>query len=149
MAKRLLGIMLIFLCIAGSVWAGSNEEALKARSHGWIKAFNAGDAKALASFYTPDGKLLPPHSEIVQGRESIEAYWAPFVEGVKGELKIQEAHSQGDIGYLLGTFKIIDEGGKLIDRGKYLEIWKQSNGQWQLYRDIWNTSLPQAEPTPK
>ena len=148
MAKRLWGIMLILLFVAGSVWAGSDEEALKARSQGWIKAFNAGDAKTLALVYTPDGKLLPPNSEVVEGRKLIEAYWAPFVEGVKGELDIQEAHTQGDIGYLLGTYKITDEGGNLVDRGKYLEIWKRSNGQWGLHRDIWNTSLPQAESIP-
>jgi uncharacterized protein (TIGR02246 family) len=146
MAKPLIGVLLILLCVVGTAWAGGDEAALKARSHAWIKAFNAGDAKALASIYTTDGKLLPPNSEFVQGRESIEAYWAPFIVSAQGELEIQEAFVQGDHAYLLGTFKILDKGGKVIDRGKYIEIWKWVREQWGLYRDIWNTSLPPSEP---
>jgi hypothetical protein len=64
----------------------------------------------------------------------------------QGELEIQEAFVQGDHAYLLGTFKILDKGGKVIDRGKYIEIWKWVREQWGLYRDIWNTSLPPSEP---
>jgi ketosteroid isomerase-like protein len=37
------------------------------------------------------------------------------------------------------------EGGKVVDRGKYIVIWKREQGQWKLHRDIWNTSMPPAK----
>ena len=145
MAKGLLEIILLLLFLAGTAWAGSAEDAVKARSHAWVQAFNAGDAKALAQLYTSDGKLLPPNSDVVQGRESIEMYFVLFMRGIKGELKIQEVLVQRDLAYVLGTFNIVNEQGNLEDRGKYMEIWKRVNGQWELYRDIWNTSIPQLQ----
>ena len=138
--------MLIILAIWGTAWGESPEEAVKARSLAWVKAFNAGDTKTLAGLYTTDGKLLPPNSDVVQGRESIEMYWTLFIEGVKGKLKIQEALVQGDLAHLIGSFTVVDGQGKVSDRGKYVEIWKRVSGQWELYLDIWNTSLPKSAP---
>jgi hypothetical protein len=37
-----------------------------------------------------------------------------------------------------------DGKGHVIDKGKYVEIWKKENGEWKIYADIWNTSLPPA-----
>ena len=144
MANRLLGVTLLLLCVGCAV-SVEDEEQLRTTSKAWEDAFNAGDAKALAAIYAPEAMLLPPNAEFVQGRESIEEFWAGFIEGVKGELEIQEVLVQGDLANLLGTY-ILDGDGKVVDRGKYVEIWKRGSGQWGLYRDIWNTSLPKSEP---
>ena len=145
MANRLFGVTLLLLCV-GCAAPVEDEEQLRTTSKAWEDAFNAGDAKALAAIYAPEAMLLPPNSEPVQGRESIEELWAGFIEGVKGELEIQEVFVQGDLANMIGTYIILDVDGKVVDRGKYVEIWKRGDGQWQLYRDIWNTSLPQPEP---
>lgn len=142
MAKQLLTMALMLLCVACAASTGDDEERLKTTSQAWEDAFNARDAMALTALYAPDGMLLPPNAEFVQGRESIEAFWAGFIESVTGELEIQEVRVQGDLAYLLGTFKIFNVDGEVVDRGKYVEIWKRGSGQWGLYRDIWNTSLP-------
>jgi hypothetical protein len=31
-------------------------------------------------------------------------------------------------------------GSGVVDKGKYLVIWRLEAGQWKLYRDIWNTN---------
>jgi len=32
--------------------------------------------------------------------------------------------------------------GYVLDKGKYIVIWKQEEGQWKLHRDIFNSSMP-------
>ena len=146
MAKQLCAVTLMLLSMVSPATAGEDSERVQATSKAWEKAFNAGDAKALAALYAPDAKLLPPNLEFIQGRDSIEAYWAQFITGVKGELQIQETQVQADFAFLLGTFTIFDRDRKEVDRGKYVEIWKRGTGGWELYRDIWNTSLPHPAP---
>ncbi|MFQ5530587.1 MAG: DUF4440 domain-containing protein, partial [Gemmatimonadota bacterium] len=58
----------------------------------------------------------------------------------------QEVFVQGDLAYLLGTTNLLSVDGEVVDRGKYVEIWKRREGQWELYRDIWNGSLPLRRP---
>ena len=53
----------------------------------------------------------------------------------------------GNIAFHEGTYSlnIKDDKGNIIgsDNGKYLVIWeKQSDGEWLMKKDIWNTSLP-------
>ncbi len=151
MVSRLFGMTLILLCVVCAASAGDDEGQIKAASKAWDEAFNAGDAKALAALYAPDAMMLPPNAEPVKGRKSIEEFWAGSIEGVKGKLEIQEALVpevlvQGDLAYSLNRFTILDVDGEVVDRGKYVAIWKRGDGQWRIYRDILNTSLPKPKP---
>ena len=147
MVNRLFGatVLLLLLCMACADPV-QDEEQLRSRSQAWEDAFNAGDAKELAAIYSTDAMLLPPNSEFVKGRESIEELWAGFIEGIQGKLEIEEVLLQGDLANLVGIY-ILEAEGEVVDKGKYIEVWKRVGGQWELYRDIWNTSLPQPEPT--
>ena len=53
-----------------------------------------------------------------------------------------EAEAQGDTAYEVGTYTLPGEGGKMLDVGKYVVVWKRVGGQWKLHRDIWTTSVP-------
>jgi ketosteroid isomerase-like protein len=55
-----------------------------------------------------------------------------------------EAH--GETATEVGTFSIRDAGGKEVDRGKYVAVWKRVQGQWKMHREIWNSSLPVQAP---
>ena len=143
-----LGVFVFYLMplwVACAAPTGEDEAQLKRASKAWEEAFNASDEKALAAIYAPDGMLLPPNAEFMRGREAIANYWAELIASVKGELEIQEVLVQGDLACIVGTFKLFAAGGEVVDQGKYVEIWKRGDGQWQLYRDIWNTSLPPQE----
>ena len=56
-------------------------------------------------------------------------------------LEIVEAEGHGDTAIEIGKYTLSWEGGNVLDRGKYVVIWKQESGQWKLHRDIWNSSL--------
>jgi hypothetical protein len=39
-------------------------------------------------------------------------------------------------------WKFTDKKGKIIDRGKSLELWKIEDGEWKIFRDCFNSDLP-------
>ena len=110
----------------------------------FMAAFNSGDAAALAALYTEEGQLLPPNSGFVSGREAIQGFWQAVMDmGIKGaRLETGEVEAHGDTIVEVSTFKLLGEGGQVLDEGKYIVIWKQEGGGWKLHRDIFNSSLP-------
>jgi uncharacterized protein (TIGR02246 family) len=114
-----------------------------------LAALSNGDAAGVASCYTEDAKLLPPNSEILEGKEAIQAFWQGGIDmGIKeAELKTALVEAQGDAAYEIGTYTLTIEppGGPVItDKGKYLVIWKRQDGSWKLHADSFHTSLPVA-----
>ena len=112
------------------------------------EAVRSADAAALASLYTEDARILPPNSEMIQGREGIEAYWGGgFQMGIKDiVLTAVDVIGMGDMVCEIGkaVVAIQPEGMDAIeDIAKYLVVWKKDvDGTWKLHVDIWNTSLP-------
>lgn len=65
-----------------------------------------------------------------------------FDSGVKDvSLVTLEVESHGDTAYEVGKLELRGADGKVLDRGKYVVIWKKEGTSWKLHRDIWNTSV--------
>jgi hypothetical protein len=52
--------------------------AVRKTAEEFVKAFDKGDAKAVAAFWTRDGEFLGPDGEPLRGREAIEKEYAEF-----------------------------------------------------------------------
>ncbi|MCK5839074.1 MAG: DUF4440 domain-containing protein [Bacteroidales bacterium] len=117
----------------------------------FMEDFNNGDMKAVAQHYTENAKLFPSNSEIIQGREAIEEVWNGAKEmGVqKSFLETVTANSFGNTAIEEGKYTLYAEGDIMIDKGKYIVIWKKEDGKWLLDLDIWNTSIPLPTPDPE
>ena len=62
--------------------------------------------------------------------------------GIKtARLETVEAEGYADTAIEIGKYTLSGEAGNIMDRDKYVVIWKQEGGQWKLHRDIWNSSL--------
>ena len=63
------------------------------------------------------------------------------------------AAGSGDLAYSTGAYQMSapdDSGKSSIDRGKYVAVWKkQTDGNWKVAVDIWNTDLPLPAPSDK
>jgi uncharacterized protein (TIGR02246 family) len=71
------------LFVSGLAFAASAEDDVKAAYSAWDAAFNKGDAKAVAAFYTSDAVFLPPSHEVVKGPAGVEKFFAGlFANGV-------------------------------------------------------------------
>lgn len=121
------------------------KAAIEAANAKFSADFAKGDANAVASHYGPAAMAFPPNGEITRGREAIAKLWKGAMDAGIKEVKLTvvevEAHG-GDTAHEVGTYALVGEGGKTIDTGKYIVVWKRQGGQWKLHRDIWNTSMP-------
>jgi len=45
----------------------------------------------------------------------------------------------------VSRYTLYAEGDVVADKGKYIVVWKKKKGAWKLHRDIFNSSMPQAE----
>ncbi len=110
----------------------------------FVANFIRGDAAGLAGLYAEDAEILPPNADSMQGRPAIQAFWQGAMDmGLKSAtLTTVELECAGDDLVEIGKFTLGVEGGQQVDAGKYLVVWRQHGADWQLYRDIWNTSKP-------
>ena len=120
------------------------HEAIVAADQAFITTFNRGDAAGLAALYTENAQFLPPNSDFVKGRQEIQATFQAFMDmGVKAvKLETLEVEGYGNTASEVGTYTLEGGDGQVLDRGKFLVIWKQESGQWKLHRDMINSSVP-------
>jgi uncharacterized protein (TIGR02246 family) len=120
------------------------QAAIAAANENSMAAFKRGDAAGMAKFYTENGQLLPTGSDFVTGKAAIQAFWQAAMDmGITKTVRLEtvEAEEHGDTAIEIGKYTDSGGAGNVIDRGKYVVIWKQEGGQWKLHRDIWNSSL--------
>jgi ketosteroid isomerase-like protein len=106
--------------------------------------FRSGDTANIGELYTEDGRVMPPNSSAVVGREDIRAFWQSLWKSGVREIILNEGNVEGcgDMATEVSTFELVGKDGQTIDRGKYIVIWKSQNGDWKLHRDIFNSDLP-------
>jgi ketosteroid isomerase-like protein len=122
-----------------------------AKAREWIESDNAkfveeakkGDSNALAAHYASDAWLMFSNMEPMKGSDIAKGWGGAIRMGMK-DLKVNTVDLIGNAELLAetGMFEVYGEGNKLIDKGKYVVIWKPENGAWKIYRDIGNTSMP-------
>lgn len=130
-----------------------DEEVRKDIKQIYIKfsdAVRKRDAAALTTLYTEDARLLPPNSEIIQGKQAIQNYWGVAFGFGPQEVTLTtvELAGIGDEVNEIGNFeyKIYPEGQEpIVDKGKFVVYWKRTADGWKMHWDIWNSSLPLPE----
>jgi len=143
MKSLALGVVFVMLGVAGPALAKSGRDQIDEAAKNWIKAFEDKDAGRVSSVYGEDGMILPPNAEVIQGTEGIMNFFKGMIDtGATLQLENQESMADGKLGYRMGLYKVFAKDGAMLDRGKYMEIWRKQDDKWWLYRDTWNTSLP-------
>ena len=110
----------------------------------WAKAYNSGNADAVASLYDEQAVLLPPGAPAVSGRAAIKAFFAKDTAesqkaGVTFTLGPKPAGGvSGDMGWQSGSYAVKDKAGKTVETGKYLSVSTKKDGKWLYVRDTWN-----------
>ena len=54
-----------------------DEEAIRGAAESFTKAFNAGDARAVAALHTPDARVVDVTGEVVEGRDAVSSASTP------------------------------------------------------------------------
>ena len=119
---------------------------IEAGNQEFMAAYARGDAAAISSVYTEDGRPFPPYHEIVTGTKAIEVYWHQVMDsGIdRVEFETTEVRGAGDTAYEAGRYELLGTGTekKVIDSGKYPVVRKEIDRKERLHRDIWNSNRP-------
>jgi rhodanese-related sulfurtransferase/ketosteroid isomerase-like protein len=93
--------------------------------------------------YCKDAQVFSPGVHAVKGRDSIRSFF--YQNGTNKETKIElpagYIYGNEELVVEEGTYNFPDGKGGSIDKGKFIAIWKQEEGKWKLYREIWNTDM--------
>lgn len=124
------------------------EAALKKNAQAFVAAFDKGDAKAVAAFWTADGDYVDETGRHMKGREEIEKAFTEFFSENKG-LKVQ-IHIESlrfvtpDVAVEDGVTSVSEPDGGPPSRARYTVVHVKKDGEWRLssVRDA-----PYAPPT--
>jgi uncharacterized protein (TIGR02246 family) len=131
--------------------ASADEVAIRAQTTSWGKAYNGGDAKAVAALYAEDALLLPPGVSGVSGRAGILQYFTKDIAGSKAAGAVfalnpkTDVGVSGNMGWESGTYKVTVKGA-VVETGKFLSVSRKKDGKWLYIRDTWNADAPPAAP---
>ena len=122
-----------------------SRQDIEAREKEWLKAFNGGDAAAVAAIYSDGARMMAPNADIVEGRPAIEGFVKEFVStGAQLSFDLITVHETPSLCAAVGRYTM-DIPGAPEDRGKFIEVWaRQADGSWLIADDIFNSSLPPA-----
>ena len=124
---------------AGLSHRSQDETAIKQVAETFTRAYNAGDAKAVAALYTDDAEVIDEFEEKIQGRPSIhEFYSAIFAErkGATIEIALETLRFLGpDAAQETGQSRVKPAGGEPATARDYTVLYVKQGGRW-LYSSV-------------
>ena len=121
------------------------RQSIEATNKRFSEAVVSGDSATVVSLYHSDAEVYPPN--MPADKKTLMGTMATGIP--KSGIKTFSLHTGNVTGneeqvVETGTFEMGD-GSKTIEKGKYIVVWKPENGDWKLWRDIWNSD---NSPTP-
>jgi uncharacterized protein (TIGR02246 family) len=119
--------------------------------HSWEVAFNRGDLNGVVNLYSADAQLVLTGSAPIKGRDAIRTEVEKILKsGVKVHIGSEQNVGSGDLAYVYGEYSMLEhEGGKEVEQGAYVEVWRRRGSTWLIDLDV-NTTVPvPAEPVTK
>jgi uncharacterized protein (TIGR02246 family) len=135
--------LLVSVCLAALLSAAGarafadDASSIRQSSDAFTKAFDAGDAKAIANQWTPDGELVDASGRVLKGRAEIEAAYKKFFSEHPGEkIKISVDSIQ-----LLSEDAALEQGSASLESAAsagsesgatYTAVHVKQDGQWLM-----------------
>jgi len=125
--------------------SSSVRSAIDAQNKEFMELFNSNKIDEMAqNVYSSDCKLCPQNSPEILNRKGV----ASFFKTVRGmgctkvvlTTKELDGSDNGPV-YEYGLWQFYTDDGSSPDNGKYVVIWKQENGKWHYYIDIFSSNV--------
>jgi len=124
-----------------------DQNAIRANTGTFAKAFNAKDASTILTSYTENATYMPPNQPVVRGKDAVKIFlddqWKAGAHDLK--MEVTEVSGHGPLAYESGTYEMdlqAPKGGVAHDRGKYLFVLRRMNNTWRTEYSVWNSDLP-------
>jgi ketosteroid isomerase-like protein len=115
-------------------------------------AINSNETDRVMAMYDKDAEILQPDGPLVTGRGNIRKWVNGYFTAYKTHWKKVPLKNfvMGEYGFDEGMDTAVDiprNGGKTItwDCKGILVYKRQKNGEWLIFRDIWNNNTPPKE----
>lgn len=114
----------------------ADVKAIRATAVAFERAFDAGDAKAVAALWTQQGDYVDENGQVSQGRKAIEKKYASLFEqvpGMKMKISIASIRLLGpNVAMEDGSAALISEEGHTISASRYAAVHTKEQGKWLL-----------------
>jgi ketosteroid isomerase-like protein len=106
--------------------------------------FTTNDSLYYVENYCADAEVMSPNWPLVKGREAVRKFFYNDGQNNEAVIELPEGNIYGNDDLVVeeGVYNFPDGKGGSVDKGKFIALWKQEDGKWKLYREIWNSDLP-------
>ena len=121
------------------------KKEIEVANRNFEKYISTGDSVGFAkNSYTIDAHYMAPNQPAIVGRKAIQTMCHQTLSAGVSEIRLKTIEILGDENFITeeGTLEVYVKGGTLVDKGKYLVLWKKEDGAWKLYRDLFNSDMP-------
>jgi uncharacterized protein (TIGR02246 family) len=128
---------------------GDAENAIRRANADFAANARAGNAQTLVNnFYSPDAVVMAPNLPALRGRDAIQQFWTGFLATGSVDLALTSTNvtqPSNDVAVETGRYDLSlrpASGQAIKDAGKYMVVWKKSDGRWWATADIFNSDMP-------
>ena len=107
-------------------------------------SWNQGKREPYLDRFSPEAVYMPPNMEALIGKDAIRDFANGFPD-LKLKFSIVEIMGSSQYAYVRGGYVLTTPADSLVDKGKFLSIWKKSpENNWLLTHDMFSSDLPVA-----
>lgn len=123
---------------------------IEALETAYAKAMNAGDAEAVAAYYSDDAVSYSQNKKPASGKAAILDMLKKDVDESKGMtigFTTNEVHASNDGNQVveLGSYKVVDAGNTPKHTGNYMAVFEKRDGKYICVRDMSASDMPQEK----
>lgn len=137
--QTLFGLMILisFACEGTKMNTQQEEQAIIAETQAFMDAWNRGDAKAAASFYTEDGTRVGAFGDVQHGRAEIEVAYDRLMHQIMPGAKAKQ--ERGTVRMLTPEFAVWQGGLEITPpdgappmKGHVIQVMKKVGNRWLI-----------------
>jgi uncharacterized protein (TIGR02246 family) len=122
--------------VAGGIACADDGAAIRDSSEAFVAAFDKGDAKAVAEFWTADGQLVDEAGQVYSGQPAIAAAYAKFFQehpGVEIKVTIDSVRMLNDGAAIeAGHASLEPVPAGAAGSAKYTAVHVKQDGKWRM-----------------
>jgi len=128
----------------------SAKAAIAASNKIFGACFATGDSTAFANCYAADACINVTNMPRMCGTQAITAFFnGGHKQGITNiALTTEEVMGGKEAVVETGKYEMFVGDKISVEKGKFIVVWKEENGKWKMYRDIWNSDAPPPPPPP-
>jgi ketosteroid isomerase-like protein len=143
MASHALAPSLAALALTAGCGPGISEQPLPAEVTTALEnALTRNEPERCADIFAPDAQIIPEDQPPVSGTAAIVSFCR---ELAAPELSFDTTRvlslRRGNLAVEEGTYRVrnVREGAD-VEEGHYVAIWKRIDGEWRIFRSLYNTA---------